>query len=129
MLISLVIFFAICSKSWALPECEGSPQNGGSTYNWNNCIGTIIFPKGGKYIGEWKNGKRTGKGSITFDNGYKYFGEFFNDKSHGYGFYNRFGKSWAVKGTFSNHRKKDTKRITIHEFNKELGLYLRFRAL
>ena len=31
--------FVICSKSWAISTCPGSPQNGGSVPGWNNCWG------------------------------------------------------------------------------------------
>ena len=30
--ISLVILFAICSRSWALPSCPGSPAETGTSY-------------------------------------------------------------------------------------------------
>ena len=39
LLISLFILFAMCSRSWALSACPGSPQNGGNVSNWDNCWG------------------------------------------------------------------------------------------
>ena len=70
LLISLVIFFTICSRSWALPECEGSPKNINNIKDlssWNECIGSYIhstenFKK--KFTGEWKDGKTNGQGTF-----------------------------------------------------------------
>ena len=82
ILISLVIFFAICSKSWAeedynnkkqqlindalktagIPECGGSPKVGGQV-TWNNCWGSYTWTNGNFYIGAFKNGKKHGFGT------------------------------------------------------------------
>ena len=48
-----------------------------STQSWAACIrgncvngqGTATFAGGGKYVGEWKDGKRHGQGTMTFANG------------------------------------------------------------
>ena len=74
--ISLVILFAICSKSWALPECEGSPAYKWTSVIWNNCIGTYTWTNGLKYAGEWKDDYWHGQGSSTYASGTKYVGEF-----------------------------------------------------
>ena len=84
LLISLVIFFVICSRSWALPECEGSPQTEGSI-NWNNCIGTYNFANGAQYVGEFKDGKYNVQGTYIHADGAKYVGEFKDNKRHGQG--------------------------------------------
>ena len=55
--------------------------------------GVMNYKNGGKYIGQWKNDKRHGKGVFTSPNynnpdsntGIKYDGEFNNDKIEGYG--------------------------------------------
>ena len=41
-----------------------------------NGQGTITYPNGRKYVGEWKNGKYNGQGKETFPDGSKYVGEF-----------------------------------------------------
>ena len=49
----------------SLPPCEGS-------YNattWTNCFGTITYPDGRKYVGEFKDGKWHGQGTFTFADG------------------------------------------------------------
>ena len=40
---------------------------------------------GGKYEGEWFEGKRHGKGTMTYESGDKYEGEWFKDEYHGKG--------------------------------------------
>ena len=70
ILISLVILFAICSRSWALPTCPGSPQKQiGGTMNpfdyWHNCIGIYTWGTKGKYVGKWYNGMFYGRGIKT----------------------------------------------------------------
>ena len=43
-------------------------------------IKTKIYDNGDKYIGEFKEGKKTGQGIFTWANGDKYIGEYLNDK-------------------------------------------------
>jgi hypothetical protein len=40
---------------------------------------------GGRYVGEWKDGKCHGHGIYKFENGDTYEGEWENDKRHGHG--------------------------------------------
>ena len=47
--------------------------------------GKYTYPSGGKYIGEWKNGKKHGQGTFTYPDGRKYVGEWKNGKKHGQG--------------------------------------------
>jgi len=53
--------------------------------NCINGIGTVTYPGGSKYVGEWKDGKQHGQGTYTFANGTKYVGEFKDSKRHGQG--------------------------------------------
>ena len=50
-----------------------------------NGQGTITYPNGKKYVGEWKNGKKHGQGTKTWSNGDKYVGEYKNGEYHGQG--------------------------------------------
>ena len=107
ILISLVIFLTICSKSWALPECEGDESN------WQNCEGSLtsgsrtiytgVFKDGIfegksekdiKYVGEYKDGKMDGQGTTIWGKGEWegdiYVGEYKDGKKHGQGTY-----TWA----------------------------------
>ncbi len=38
------------------------------------------------YDGEWKKGKRSGKGTLTWKSGKRYIGEWLNDWKHGHRF-------------------------------------------
>ena len=49
------------------------------------CQGTVAYASGNKYVGEFKDGKRHGKGAYTFTNGNKYVGEFKDDYFSGQG--------------------------------------------
>ena len=44
----------------SLPKCKGSNHE-----KWTNCQGTRIHEDGTKYVGEFKDGKRHGKGTMT----------------------------------------------------------------
>ncbi|RTZ84144.1 MAG: cytoplasmic protein [SAR324 cluster bacterium] len=58
------------------------PQYKGDVENRKpNGLGIMNFPDGRKYVGEWKNGKRT----FAFPSGFKYVGEY------------KVGKMWNVK--------------------------------
>ena len=50
-----------------------------------NGLGTVMFVKGDKYVGNFKNGKRYWKGTYTYANGKKYIGEFKDNKRSGQG--------------------------------------------
>jgi len=47
--------------------------------------GTYTSANGSKYVGEFKDDIRNGQGTLTYANGYKYVGEFKDDKRHGQG--------------------------------------------
>ena len=77
-------------KGERLPPCP-------ETYNkdtWTGCSGKVIWSHGGKYVGEYKDGKMHGYGSRHYrtDNwvykkykGAKYVGELKNNTNHGQG--------------------------------------------
>ena len=66
-----------------------------------NGIGTLTYPGGHKYEGDWKDGEEHGRGTFTWSNGRKYIGMFKNGKPYGQGTYTNLdgtknlGK-WAV---------------------------------
>ena len=66
------------AQTKTLPACPTSGY-------FHNCIGTIIYPEGDKYIGEWQNDKRNGRGTYTYAGGNKYLGEWQNGKKSGQG--------------------------------------------
>ena len=52
--------------------------------NCTNGKGTMTWADGGKYVGQWKDGKEHGKGTMTRDGG-KYVGEWKDNEKHGLG--------------------------------------------
>jgi len=69
--IFLILFF--CNLGWtesSLPECKGSNYE-----KWTNCQGIEEWDNGRKYVGEWKDGKRHGKGIMTHPEGAQYIGQ------------------------------------------------------
>ena len=51
----------------------------------SHCDGTNTYADGGKYVGEYKDGKKHGEGTYTLANGDKYVGQWKDDKKHGQG--------------------------------------------
>jgi len=49
--------------------------------------GKLTYPDGRKFVGEWKDGEPIGQGTFTWSNGDKYVGEFKDGKKHGQGTY------------------------------------------
>ena len=71
--------------------------------SWTNCFGAAIYG-GGEYVGEFKNGKRHGKGTQTAANGDKYVGEFRDNLRYGQGTVYFANGSLAPAGTWDNDR-------------------------
>jgi len=66
--------------------------SGGRKYTGNVSIdskpnghGTMEFPNGAEYFGNWKDGKFHGDGNMMYSNGYKYIGNWKDGKFHGNG--------------------------------------------
>ena len=64
----------------AIPSCSGANKS-----LWTDCIGQVVTPKGQKYIGEFKEGKRTGSGAYIYPHGLKYEGNFVDGHYNGRG--------------------------------------------
>ena len=54
-----VLLFS-AGEGFALPPC---PED--SNQHFHNCFGTYTYADGGKYVGEWRNGKRTQTSSAS----------------------------------------------------------------
>ena len=63
-----------------LPACQGS-----DTTRWSNCVGSWTPSNGSKYVGEFKDGKPSGKGVGTWPNGDRYVGDHKHGKFDGQG--------------------------------------------
>ena len=73
-LFSFLFFLTLgVSHAWALPPC---PSNQNATFH--NCFGTYEWTsgkfKGDKYVGEWKDDNKHGRGTYTWADGDKYDG-------------------------------------------------------
>ena len=76
---------AVHTTNSALPACPSDQDQ----YR-NNCFGTYTYPKGGKYVGEYRDGSPNGQGTYTFGPQLKwagdiYVGEFWDGKRWGQG--------------------------------------------
>ncbi len=70
-----------------------------------NGTGTITYADGAKFVGEFKDGYRTGQGTTTYADGAKYVGEYKYGKKHGKGTYTfADGKKYFVE--FIEDKKK-----------------------
>ena len=54
-----------------------------------NGQGTLMWPTGQKYVGQFKDGKRHGQGTNSMPDGRKYVGEFRDDQPNGHGAFTR----------------------------------------
>ena len=77
LLLILCLFSMTTHAQSNLPPCSGN--------YWNNCFGTENYSGGDKYVGQFKDGKRTGQGTYTFANGNKYVGTFKDSHFDGQG--------------------------------------------
>ena len=73
--LSFAVLLFSAGEAWSLPKC---PSNW--TFNtWTNCFGTHTFADG-TYVGEFRDNKPHGKGTYTFADGGKYVGEWRDGK-------------------------------------------------
>jgi hypothetical protein len=70
-----IVLFLISTQGWGQECISGNCINGQSTITYD----------GGKYVGEYKDGKWHGQGTLTSANGTKYVGEFKDDAFNGQG--------------------------------------------
>jgi hypothetical protein len=72
------LLIGLGSSSIAALAQDMIPPNGQGTYTW---------PKGEKYIGEWRDGKRVGQGTYIKRDGTQYIGEFRDGQANRRGTY------------------------------------------
>ena len=95
-LLALLVFYGFLTGSPAkgapLPPCpeetpdeasEGTSESAKTI--WTDCIGTIEYSNGDKYIGAFKEGNRSGDGQYVYSNGNQYNGQWTNGKKNGKG--------------------------------------------
>src|ERR1017187_4268920 len=84
-----------------LAHCGGDALAQCTSGDCKNGTGTFIFSNGDKYDGQWKDGKKEGRGEYWWANGITYIGDFTNDNAIGYGLIIYKDKSWFA-GTVIN---------------------------
>lgn len=77
-------FFIIVSVFCFLPSNIYGEEGMCVKGDCRNGNGTITYPSGRAYVGDFKDGKKEGNGTFTH-NGYMYIGEWKNDVPHGKG--------------------------------------------
>jgi len=92
------LFFLVLSFASADECIEGDCENGTGTYLYSTGD-----KSGSKFTGEWKNGKRDGKGIIVKKDGTIFEGEYKNDKANGKGTW-RFSDGHKFEGEFKDGR-------------------------
>ena len=98
-------------------KCQGS-------YNaatWDNCFGTFTFADGNKYVCEYTDGKRTGKGFFFFPNGKTGFCTYNDGKDSNCIGTNAYNVAVNLKNQFS--ALSTYKREKIQSNLKRKGLY------
>ena len=90
---------------------DGERVNG--TYKWQN---------GDKYVGDYKDSQKHGKGSFTWENGDRYDGEWDFDKNHGSGMYT-WGNGNKYTGDFHLDKKHGNGIEEIIDGNKYEGTF------
>jgi S1-C subfamily serine protease len=117
ILVTLAVLLGSSGKSFALPECPGSPTDDRSiSSKWNNCEGTEKQSNGLKYVGEWKDGLPNGQGTLTFgaphkDAGQKSVGELRNNKRHGQGTHT-YADGRIEEGIWKDHKFQYAQKVT-----------------
>lgn len=81
---------------------------------------TVSLPGGGKYEGEFVDGKRHGKGKYTFAQGGQYEGDFFHGIMHGRGML-KLANGNQYKGEFVNGQKQGRGTYTFIDGDKYEG--------
>jgi len=76
LLLLFVPFFGLGQERGCV---SGDCENGDGTYVYSGVL------EGGKYVGEWKDGNKNGKGTYTYASGSKYVGEWKDGKRNGEG--------------------------------------------
>lgn len=93
------VFSAIAASAQsALPPCPTSRK-----LLWTDCQGTYVYDDWTKYVGEFKDDKKHGRGVIVYPDGKRYAGGFKSDLRDGPGVYTGpDGNSWT--GEFRDDR-------------------------
>ena len=93
----LALSLAPASAQSAMPPCPAD-----QSARRHMCFGTQNLPDGERYVGEFRNGERHGRGTSTLADGERYIGEFRDGKRHGLGSF-----TTADGGRYVGHFRDD----------------------
>ena len=99
-----------------------SPCPPGEYSSYDNCFGKYRWDNGDIYMGDWKNGKRTGQGTYTTSEGNRYVGTFKDNKYSGEGTYT-FSNGDKYMGEWEDGKRKGQGTYTHKSGNKYIGEY------
>ena len=126
----LLSVLAIDLHASDLSECKGSPLEVDSKNDtskelrnsWTNCSATLTYVNGDKYVGLYKDGKRTGQGTYTWAEGHKYVGEHKDSKAHGQGTFT-YADGDKYVGEFKDDKRHGQGTYTSANGDKYVGEY------
>jgi hypothetical protein len=101
----------------ALPPC---PE--GDNEFWNECKGTMNFPSGATYVGEYKNNQANGQGTYTYEDGEKYVGQWKDGQLNGQAIA-RYANGNKYVGQWKNHKLHGQGTYTFANGSKYVGEY------
>ncbi len=107
----------ISSNSLETAICAGD-----ELAKWDNCIGEFTYPDGGKYVGEFMDGTRNGKGTYIFVNGEKYVGEYKDGIRNGQGTFT-YAEGDEYVGGFKDGKRNGQGTYTYANGQKYVGEY------
>ena len=93
----------------------GEVKNGAMDGN-----GTLTYSKNEEYVGEWKDDKRNGKGTMSVVGGWKYDGDWKDDSFDGKGTYT-FSKGGEYVGEFKNNNFNGQGTMSYSDGTKYVG--------
>jgi hypothetical protein len=69
LLVILIIFLGLYLSTFAQAQSKLPPCPTDVNVRWHNCFGTFTWEDGAKFVGEWKNSNKNGRGIFTFADG------------------------------------------------------------
>jgi hypothetical protein len=114
----LILSFFLPLMAWGQSSMPPCPETG---YK-HNCFGTMTYPHGNKYVGEWRDYKFHGQGTFTFASSSKYVGEFRDGKRNGRGTFT-FANGDQYVGEYQDGKRNGTGTYTYPSGGKYVGEY------
>ncbi|MGD0059368.1 MAG: hypothetical protein ABSD58_08125 [Verrucomicrobiia bacterium] len=122
---SLLVFVGGCGKRnghGTVTYPDGRRYDGEFKDGKRNGQGTETLPDGAQYVGEYRDDKANGEGTLTRLDGTKYVGEFKDDKFWGHGT-ETFPDGTRYVGQFKNARYDDEGTLTFSDGRQFVGQF------